>query len=552
MRSPIPHAPNLKRYRQIVTVLARHGFGSFLEHIRVGQRVPLSQHLVKPDTRSHLSPAEHFRLALEELGPTFVKVGQILSTRPDLLGPEFVKELSKLTDAVPPAPWEQVHEVLVEELGNKLDETFEWIDPLPLAAASLAQVHNATLVSGDEVVVKIQRPKIQAIIDTDLAILRDQAFLAQHSPLGELTSPEQIVEEFAFALYNELDYLREGRNADRFRENFKDEKYLYIPKIYWEYTTRRVLVMEKIHGIKIDDLNALDEAGYDRKRVAMHAASIIVKEILQDGFFHADPHAGNFLVMAGEVIGAMDFGLVGEITDRDRNQLIHLYISSIGMDARNMVDELIRINAASSSVNRANLALDLERMMKKYSGRPLKEIRTQDLMDEMMNLTTRHHLTLPPNLWLLGKTMAMMEGTGLKLDPDFDIFSVSEPYVRQLKWQVFLPETGWGNNLLRQGVEWGELIKILPRASRRLLEKIDLNQPFDVTLENSDKIMSGLNRLVNRLSISVVLAALIISMAILIATTTDGSPLQTLVAVGFITAMGLSAWLIISIFRGTN
>jgi len=321
--------PNLERYREIVSVFARHGFGSFFAHLQLDRRIPLPSRLLKTADNSNLSPAMHLRLALEELGPTFVKLGQILSTRPGILPPEYLKELSKLQDTVPPNSWEEIHAVLMDELGGETERFFRAIDPMPLGSASLAQVHAAPLKCGEEVVVKIQRPHIQATIESDLAILRDMASLAQRTTWGKLNNPEEMVEEFAYGLHNELNYRREGRNADRFRSNFEGEEQIYLPKIYWEYTSGRVLVMERIHGIKIDGIAALDAAGYDRKQVAINAAGIIVKEVLQHGFFNADPHAGNYIVMPGGVIGTMDFGLVGELTKRDRKHLSQLYICVI-------------------------------------------------------------------------------------------------------------------------------------------------------------------------------------------------------------------------------
>ncbi len=552
MRPSITRAPNLKRYRTIMTVLARHGFSSLQEYLQLERRLSLPRHLPKPDVLIDLTPAEHLRLALEELGPTFVKLGQILSTRPDLLGPDFIKELTKLQDAVPPAPWEDVRAVLIEELGGEPDRFFAQIDPLPLAGASLAQVHAATLKNGEEVVVKIQRPNILTTIETDLEILGDLASLAQRTPWGELNNPEEIVEEFSFGLHNELDYRREGRNADRFRANFAGERCLCIPKIYWEYTTPRVLVMERIHRVRIDDIAALDAAGYSRKRVALSAAGIVIKEVLQDGFFHADPHAGNFVVMPDEVIGAMDFGLVGELKERDRKHLARLYISCVAMDADGMVDELIRMSVANAQVNRSGLARDLNRLLGKYSGLSLKDIRIQEILEEFMLVTARHRLSVPADLWLLGKTLAMTEGMGLTLDPDFDIFAVSEPFVRELGWQMWLPNREWGQILLRWGTEWAEFANLLPRMGRRLLEKVERNEPLEFELKDMGRMLNELGRLVNRLSLSIVIAGLVVSLAILIAVTAAGSPLQILIVAGFIATAGLGVWLLISMLRGTR
>ncbi len=549
MYTSLPRVPNLKRYRCIAMVLARHGFGSFLERLQLTRRISLPRTLLKQAVATRLSPAEHLRLALEELGPTFVKLGQILSTRPDLIPPDFIVELSKLTDAVPPAAWEDVRSVLRVEFGDEPEQIFAYIDPVPLAAASLSQVHAATLKESDQVVVKIQRPNILTTIETDLEILSDLAALAQRTSLGELYNPKDVIEEFAFTLNNELDYQREGRNADRFRANFTAEDHLYIPRIYWEYTTRRVLVMERIHGIRIDDLAALDDAGYDRRIVAHHSARIIIQEVLQDGFFHADPHAGNFIVMPGEVIGAMDFGMVGHLSECDRLNLIRLYITAMSLDANRIVEQLVHMNIAGTSVDQPGLARQINRLLSKYYGLPLKEIRAREIIEEVMPVAFQHHVHLPADFWLLTKTVAMMEGVGLQLDPDFDIFTVSEPFVKRLKQQMWLPNRQWGETLLRQGVNWAELLDLIPQSGRRLLEKAERGELFEVNLKDTARILSGLDRLVMRLSLSILVAAFVVSLALLIPVTSGGSLVQALVVAGFVITIGLGIWLLISILR---
>lgn len=550
MRRPF-HSPvrNIKRYRIIAGVFARHGFGSFLEAIHLESRISLPRRLLRQKPPAHVSTAEHLRLALEELGPTFIKFGQILSTRPDLLPSDFITELSKLTDSVPPVGWEEIHTAMTYELGDKPENIFTSIDPIPLAAASLAQVHAATLIDGDEVVVKIQRPNIQTTIETDLEILSDLASLAQFTPMGELYNPQEVIQEFAFTLHNELDYQREGRNADRFRANFTGEKYLHIPRIYWEYSTCRLLVMERIQGIAIGDIDALDDANYDRPRVALNAARIIIKEVLQDGYFHADPHAGNFLVLPGEVIGAMDFGMVGHLSNQDRRNLVRLYINAISMDANGIVEQLISMNIADDKVDCFALEHEINRLLNKYYGLPLKDIRSREIIDDIMPLAFRFHLRLPAELWLLGKTMAMMEGVGLRLDPNFDFFTVSEPYVEQLKRQYWLPNRQWGEALIQQGLNIAELIDLIPRSGKRLLKKAEQGDLFEIRIKETDRILTVLDRLVMRLSLSILVAAFVVSLAILIPVTTGSTLAQVLAVVGFLITIGLGVWLLISILR---
>ncbi len=553
-RSPARSVRHLRRYREIVEVMGRHGFGQLVDLLQLRSYLALPRWLLR---RGRSAPAlgapQRLRLALEELGPTFVKLGQILSTRPDLIPPAYIAELARLQDTVPPEPWEPIRAQIEVELGAPPEELFASFERVPIAAASLSQVHAATLPDGTEVVVKVQRPDIRETIETDLEILFDLARLLQeHTPLGEIYDLPEIAEDFASTLRAELDFYREGRNADRFRANFAGEPYLYIPRVYWDYTTRRVLVLERIHGIKIDQIEALDAAGYDRYRIGLHAARIIIKEVLEDGFFHADPHPGNFVVMPGEVIGAMDFGMVGYLSRRERADLIRLYIVSVRLDEEGIVEQLIRMGAATGRVDRAGLQRDIARLLRKYHGLPLKEIRAREVVEEVMPIAFRHHLHLPSEYWLLGKTLAMMEGVGLQLAPDFDMFAVSEPYVRRFVWQMASPHS-WGPSVLRGINDWAELLGLLPRVGSQLLTRAERGE-LEVTIRHKelDQALVRLDRLANRISISVLLAALIVGLALLVPAfnlARQWGLATTLVIAGFVGASLLGLWLMFSIWR---
>ena len=400
-----------QRYQQIVGVFLRHGFGFLFEHLgsEWAPRRGASQSDEQPTSPVNQQdlPA-HFRQALEELGPTFVKLGQVLSTRPDLLPPAYVAELSKLQDAVPPVPWEAIREVITQELGRSPEEVFASITPEPLGAASLGQVYAATLADGTEVVIKVQRPNIQPTIATDLEIMQALAPAAQRTPEGQIHDFVAEADDFAYTLNNELDYRLEGRNADRFRANFADEPLLHVPHVYWEYTSSRVLVLERIQGVKIDDVAAVEGAGYDRHHVAVNAARMLVKEVLEDGFFHADVHPGNFVVMPGEVIGVMDFGKMGYLRDQDRSDAIGFYAAVVSLDPDGIVDLLIRMRAAGGDVDRKALSRDIERLLYKYYNVAVGDIHIQGLYDVAMPIINRYHLRLPSNFGLLLQTLAMM------------------------------------------------------------------------------------------------------------------------------------------------
>ncbi|MEA4908719.1 MAG: AarF/ABC1/UbiB kinase family protein [Anaerolineaceae bacterium] len=510
----------LRRWRRtqaIAGVFVRHGFGFVIEQLEPGWG------------KAHSTPPEnlalHFRLALEELGPAFIKLGQILSTRPDLLPPAYLAELGKLQDTIPPLPWETIRAVLVEEMGCDPEQAFSSIDPIPMAAASLGQVHSARLPGGEEVVVKVQRPGIRAVIETDLEILAALADRAQATRWGQVYDFPCMAEEFAYTLRNELDYRREGRNADRFRENFSGETFLVIPRVYW--SSPRVLVMERIQGIKIDDIPALEAAGYNRHRIAVNSARIIITAVLEDGFFHADPHPGNYRVLPGEVIGVMDFGMVGSLSERERRDLIRLYLVAAALDADGIVDQLVQMGAASGEVDRAGLGREISRLLGKYYSLSLKDIHARQVVEEIMPVAFRYHLRLPGDLGLLAKTLTMIEGIGVQLDPEFDLFAVAQPFVRRLVWRMLAPGPGWARDVLLGGAAWGELANRLPRAGNRVLERIERGEGLKIHLDAIDR----LERRLEWLSWSVLGGALLIALAVLAVQAFPGDILRGVVVV---------------------
>ncbi len=554
-RSPVRSVRHLQRYRQIAQVFIHHGFGELVDTLELLPYLSLPRRLLRRGrpTSPRLGVPQRLRLALETLGPTFIKLGQALSTRPDVLPPAFIAELSKLQDTVPPVPWSEIRPHIDAELGRPLEERFNDLAPVPIAAASLSQVHAATLFDGTEIVVKIQRPGIQAIIDTDLEILFDLARLLQErTPLGEFYELPEIAEEFSATLRAELDFYHEGRNADRFRANFATENYLHIPHVYWDHTTRRMLVMERITGIKIDDIEALDAAGYDRTRIAENAARMIVKEMLEDGFFHADPHPGNFVVMPGEVIGAMDFGMVGHLSRKAQNELTRLYVAAVQLDEESIVDQLIRMGVIGSTVDRAGLQRDVLRLLRKYHGLPLGAIRAHEVIEETMPIIFRHNLRLPSDMWLLSKTVAMMEGVGLKLVPDFDLLAVARPYARRFMWQMASPNA-WAPSLVKGAGDWAELLGHIPRVGSQFLNRVERGEvELTVSHKELDQALVRLDRTANRLSLSMLLAALIVGLALLIPAfnLTEQVNLATiLIIAGFLFVSLLGLWLVISIWR---
>lgn len=542
---------HMRRYHEIIAILAKHGLGALIDQVGLAPYLRIPERASPPEAarQERLSIPQRLRVAVEELGPTFIKLAQIISTRPDLIPPAYLRELILLQDRVPPAPWELAKAEIESELGP-LDRVFAAFEEQPLAAASLGQVHTARLHSGEEVVVKARRPGIEESVNVDLEILRDLArWAAEHTQWSELYDLPEIIDDFSYILLHEMDYLSEGRNADRFRQNFADETSLYIPKVYWDHTTDRVLTLERIRGIKINDIVALDAAGVDRHQLALKSAGIIIKEVLEDGFFHADPHPGNFLVMDDAVIGAMDFGMVGNVTPWDREHLVRLYVAAVQLDAKELVDELVHVGAASPQIDRTALEREMQKLLAKYHGQPLKEIRARQIVDEVTPIIFRNHLRLPSQWWLLGKTLAMTEGLGMQLDPDFDIFEVSQPYVRKLLWQMLSPRR-WGGKVVRGVLDWSELWAELPQRGLRLLDEAEkglLEQT--VKLRRLDEGLDHLDRSTNRLGVSVVLAALLISLVILLASGAGAGAGKWLEVCGLVAVGALGGWLLHSLRR---
>ena len=355
-----------------------------------------------------------------------------------------------------------------------------------------------------------------------------------------------VVQEFATTLRNEMDYRREGRNADRLRKNFEGWAQVYVPRVFWDYCTPQVLVMERIRGIKIDDIAAMDAAGVDRKAVALYSAQVIVKEVLEDGFFHADPHPGNFVVMDGGVLGVMDFGMVGTLDQAMRLNLARLYIGAVETSTDDVVDQLLRMGAVDEDVDRRALGREIGGMLDKYRGITLKEIRASEVVADILPIAFRHHLRLPPSLWLLGKTLSMLEGVGLQLDPDFDIFVVSGPIVSRLMWRMLLPKRPLRLTMLRRRAEMADLTEALPRAAARMLQKAERGELFALRMKDAGSFISLLDRIADRLAISLIIAALILGTAWLIPQAT-GNPIARLLTIaGFALSALMGVWLVIS------
>lgn len=543
-----------RRYRQIATILARHGLGYLLGVLGLERLVPFQRGLLGHARRPEpYTRPEHLRLALEELGAAWIKLGQFLSTRPDLLPPEYQIELAKLQDAAPPVAVDHIREVVLAELGRTPEALFARFEPLPLAAASIGQAHAATLPDGTEVVVKVRRPGVVEQVEEDLAILLDLAATA--SRRWERAADYDLVglaEEFADTLRAELDYPREGRNAERFAQNLAGDPGVHIPRVFWDTSSARVLTLERIRGSKVTDLAALDAAGIDRRALAERASRLLLGMIFENGFFHADPHPGNFFIEPGGRIGLIDFGMVGTVDDRTREQLADVLLAVTGRDPDRLVDAFLDLGVARRRVDRAVLRQNLEHLLARYYDRPLGDIPLGPLVEETLAIVRHHHLQLPSNLVLLLKTVVMSEGLAAQLDPAFHLTSILAPYAERLLLRQYSP-LRWARRLGQASLEAGELGVALPQQLRRLLGELERGGlTVGTRPEGFEPLLERLDRLANRIVLGVVAGAFIIGLAILMAVYHPPGWDRwggIFFSVGFALAAALGAYLAWSILR---
>ncbi len=504
-------SPHLNRYREIAETLARHGLGVLLGASGLERWVSIPRTLTRIAHRGQgPSPAEHIRLALEELGPTFVKLGQLLSTRPDLLPADYLAELARLQDSLSPIPASVIKELVEQELGGPPDRLFATFDLVPLASASIGQAHAATTLDGTEVVVKVRRPGVVEQIEEDLEIL--QNFAAQADRRWDEAADYDLpglAEEFARTLRAELDYLAEGRNAERFAENFADVPGIHIPRVYWETTTTRVLTLERLRGLKVSNLDALDAAGIDRPALATRATEAAAKMIFDDGFFHADPHPGNLFIEPDGRIGLIDFGMVGVVDAELRERLGVLLVALTRKDPERIAVALSRLAATHAPIDLPALAADMVPVIALYDGRPIAEVPVGRLVREVLGVMRRRHLQLPREFSLLLKMVVMTEGMGVSLDPDFHLGEVLGPYATRLVLNRYSP-TALVHHLADAGVDALEIATQLPSQLRRLQSMLDAGGP-EVHLRTADlePLVGRVEVIAQRVVVGMVAAAFI-------------------------------------------
>ncbi len=533
----------------ILETLARHGFGHLVAQLGLRHLVPARLgRRPAPYTR-----AERLRLAFEELGTTFIKLGQILSSRPDLLPPDVAVELAKLQDAVPQEPMHVVEATIGQELGQPPAAVFERFDPEPLGSASIGQVHAARLRTGEEVVVKVQRPAVERRVAEDLAILMQLAHLAQRrTPWGRVHDLPAMVEEFAETLRGELDYVREGRNAERIRHNLAREPAVRVPAVYWPYTTRRILTMERIPGIKISDTAALQDAGVDLPTLSATLLRLSLKMVLEDGFFQADPHPGNLVVAPDGGIGLLDFGMVGSLDRQTCDDILYLLLAVVGQDIDRVVDQLLALGVVGTTLQLEHMKRDIGHLLSPSSTQAGQGADVRRFIEGLLMMAYRRQLLVPPSLILMNKTIMMHEALARTCDPECDTAGVLGQYARQVALRATLPDQQ-AARLMPALLDLHQLALTLPRRLRRILLQTEQGHiSVNIRIQEAEHILESLNRMVNRLTLAIVAAGLVVGMALLLQTF-GAAGLQWLVSAwllaGFAAAIALAVWVVVAVLR---
>lgn len=499
---------NAARLQQVMSVLTKYGLASWFH------RVPLDwvqQHFQtsQGDAIARLSWAQRVRQAIGELGPTFIKLGQILSTRPDIVGPELAEELSGLQSGTTPDDAQTVHKLIEDELGKPVSEIFSSFDDTPVASASIGQVHKATLPCGRNVAVKVQHAGIEEKIRSDLEIAMELAKLVEsHSTEAALYRPVETVGELRRSLLRELDFGLELRNVQSFTQNFREDDTVRFPEVFSELSTRHVLTMEFLTGVSVSDGSALKQAGCDLQQLADKGAKVFLEMVFRDGFFHADPHPGNLLLLPGDVIGILDCGMVGRIDELIRDQFEDLLLAAVDSDSERMVETLVTLGELPDDFDRRSLSQDVAEFFDQYGMLAFDDFDLTEAMNDAMDIIRRQHIRLPGRLSMLLRMMAVLEGTAEKLSPQFRLVELLKPYRASIIKRRLSP-VRMRRRLLAAYRRWSHLLDIVPGDVADILEKVKQGR-FDVHLDHR-----RLDRIVNRLVLGIVVAALFVGSSLL-------------------------------------
>lgn len=541
------------RLQTLASILIRYGFGDVVRRLglsraiaRAGKLLPL-EHL---EAFVSLPPQVRVRRALEEMGPCFVKLGQVLAGRVDLLPPDWIAELSALQNAVPPVAFESIWNEIRVALGVEPESAFLSIEPIALAAASIAQVHRARLPNGREVVIKVRRPGIRPLIEADLRLLQYAARkIEARFPDLRRFHPSGMARQFSDSLIRELDLAAECHNAERIAASFAKDRRMFVPAVHWAYTNERMNVQDFVDGIPVADLPSLEAAGLDRRAIARAGAQLVLKMLLVDGFFHADPHAGNVFVLRDGRIAVIDFGMVGRLSNARRTEVVSLLFGLVERDAA-LVTEVLLDWTGRADVDEDQLAIDIDAFVDRYHGLPLGELNLAGMLLEITVLLRSHRLALPADLAMLIKVLLTLDGLGRNLDPGFDMARQAQSFLRRAVAMRYSPVA-----IARRGAafinESASVLASFPRDLRRLIRAVGTEGRLHMQLDQLHEFSKDMSHSANRLAASMIIAALIVGSSITM--TVKGGPmllgLPLFALLGFVGASIAGIWLLWSIFR---
>jgi ubiquinone biosynthesis protein len=550
-------ARELPRLREISSVLIRHGLGDMVRRAGLStllERAGLFLQWGQAGEVAHLEPQQRARLALEELGPTFVKLGQMLSAREDLLPSAWITEFNQLHSHVAPVPFDQLLPQIEQALGRSPFEVFVDLERKPYAAASIAQVHRARLANGAPVILKVRRPGIAAKVEADLRILEHLAHLVElEMPELRRYRPIEVVGQLRRSLERELDLAVEARNTERFARNFADDLDVLVPTVYWKWTSASMNVQEHIEGIRGDDLAAIDAAGLDRKALAARGVDAMLKMILVDGFFQADPHPGNVMFLPGNRLALIDFGMVGRLSPPRRAQIVDLLAGFVRHDEETMLEVMLDWRS-NESVDEARLAADLGDLALDYADAQLKDLKIAALLQRVSGILRAHAIVLPADLALLFKALISLEGFGRQYDPEFRLVEHVEPFLSRAMSERYQPVDAWRRGQTAAS-DYLALLASMPRDLARLLKDARRGRlRLDLNIDRLDAVGHRVHNAINRATVGIMTASLVIGSSIVM--TVGGGPtvfgislLTYCGLIGFLMAFANSMWIILSIWR---
>lgn len=547
---PLRILRNFRRSRQIASVLLNHGFGDVAAQLGLRRYLQWGRKFLfwrEQKPLPNYTRAQRIRMTLEDLGATFIKFGQVISTRPDLVPADVIGELSLLQENVPPFPWEQVEETLRNQLGRPSTELFQHIDHIPLAAGSLGQVHTAVHHNGSALAVKIRRPQVVRQVESDLALMEELALLlVRHLPETEVFDPVGLVQHFSRTIRREMNYSREGRTTNEFRRLFQRDATLYVPRVYDELTTDAVLTMEFIDGVHVNDLTALQKLGVLPSQLAANGARIYMKQAFELGIFHGDPHPGNIRVLPDGSIALLDYGMVGRLENEKREQLIDLLLAVSHRDVPAAVRLIVQVGQPWRPIDMPLLQADMRDFIETWYGIPLEQVRVGQMLTDFTVILSQHGIRCPADLMLLIRALVTLEGVGRDLDPRFNLADHLAPFVERLVRERYNPASIFQRLLHESGEVLGAVCD-LPGAASRTLDKLSRNEiRFQFEHRGLEHLITEIDRSSNRIVIGLVMSALILASALIIRGGTHALGFSIPL---FVLSSLLGAWLIYGIFR---